>query len=219
MTGDRIGRSRTMTDAPEAEDHDSRRVCGAPKRQGEGNCRRPAGWGTDHPGFGPCKLHGGSTTAHRKHAQRVQAEQAVATFGLPRDIDPHRALLEEVHRAAGAVQWLQAEVAGLDRQAVTHGVTRTVQLPDGGRRIETEAAVNPYVRLLGEWSDRLVRACRAAIDGGVSERLVRLEEDHGRLLVEVLRRVFDDPDLSDEQRDGLRRRAARELRVIAGEAA
>ncbi len=35
-------------------------ICGAQKRQGEGVCTRPAGWGTDHAGYGSCKLHGGS---------------------------------------------------------------------------------------------------------------------------------------------------------------
>lgn len=34
-------------------------TCNSRKRQGEGLCTRPAGWGTDHPGQGRCKLHGG----------------------------------------------------------------------------------------------------------------------------------------------------------------
>jgi uncharacterized protein YjcR len=35
-------------------------ICGARKRQGDRSpCRRPAGWGTSHPGSGQCKLHGG----------------------------------------------------------------------------------------------------------------------------------------------------------------
>lgn len=33
-------------------------VCGASNREGQ-PCQRPAGWGTDHPGEGRCKLHGG----------------------------------------------------------------------------------------------------------------------------------------------------------------
>lgn len=36
-------------------------ACGAKKRQGEGFCTRPAGWGTDHAGVGRCKFHGGAT--------------------------------------------------------------------------------------------------------------------------------------------------------------
>jgi len=36
-------------------------ICGA-KTKGDGEpCKRPAGWGTDHPGVGRCKLHGGAT--------------------------------------------------------------------------------------------------------------------------------------------------------------
>lgn len=39
------------------------RFCGAKTKQAEAKyptCHRPAGWGTDHPGVGRCKLHGGS---------------------------------------------------------------------------------------------------------------------------------------------------------------
>ena len=36
-------------------------TCGAKTRDGT-PCAHPAGWGTDHPGVGRCKLHGGSTS-------------------------------------------------------------------------------------------------------------------------------------------------------------
>lgn len=39
-------------------------LCGKPTRQATAKyptCHRPAGWGTDHPGQGPCKLHGGAS--------------------------------------------------------------------------------------------------------------------------------------------------------------
>jgi hypothetical protein len=40
----------------------SKPTCGAKKRgESGGQCARPAGWGTDHPGTGRCKLHGGAT--------------------------------------------------------------------------------------------------------------------------------------------------------------
>lgn len=47
-----------MTVTAHGKSHDSS-VCGATKRSG-GACRRPAGWGTAHPGTGRCKLHGGN---------------------------------------------------------------------------------------------------------------------------------------------------------------
>ncbi|MBC8590621.1 phage terminase small subunit [Wansuia hejianensis] len=37
------------------------KTCGAKTRKGT-PCLRPAGWGTDHPGEGKCKLHGGKST-------------------------------------------------------------------------------------------------------------------------------------------------------------
>lgn len=36
-------------------------MCGARRKQATARCRRPAGWGTLHPGAGRCKLHAGST--------------------------------------------------------------------------------------------------------------------------------------------------------------
>ena len=54
-------------------------TCGARKKQGPGTCTRPAGWGTDHPGFGQCKLHGGSTQSGTKAAAERQAIAAVET--------------------------------------------------------------------------------------------------------------------------------------------
>lgn len=47
--------------------------CGATNRQGK-ECGHPAGWGTDHPGFGRCKNHGGSSPNGRKHAATLREE-------------------------------------------------------------------------------------------------------------------------------------------------
>lgn len=49
-------------------------ICGARTRQGNKPCRRPAGWGTSHIGFGNCKLHGGSTRNGVRHAYALAAE-------------------------------------------------------------------------------------------------------------------------------------------------
>ncbi len=44
----------------ESQAHD-KKYCGAKNRAGN-PCKRPAGWGTKHPGEGRCKLHGGAST-------------------------------------------------------------------------------------------------------------------------------------------------------------
>jgi hypothetical protein len=122
--------------------------CGANTKRGA-VCNKPAGWGTPYQ-HGRCKLHGGASPTHVKAAQRREAERAVELFGLPREVDPHVALLEEVHRAAGHVAWLSDVVGGLDKNQVVHGITRTVQHPDGTRTVEARATVNVWVRLYQE---------------------------------------------------------------------
>jgi hypothetical protein len=55
-------------------DDKSTDLCGQPKADGE-PCTRPAGWGTDHPGSGPCEDHDGSKTkaADRNAREGVSA--------------------------------------------------------------------------------------------------------------------------------------------------
>lgn len=62
--------------------------CGAKlrKKAGTDTCQRPAGWGTDHPGEGRCKLHGG---VGQKHTARYQL--ANATGSLREAVEHHQA--------------------------------------------------------------------------------------------------------------------------------
>lgn len=56
-------------------------TCGRTKRDGSGDpCKRPAGWGTDHPGEGACKFHGGNAGAPANN-------QNATKHGL--NADPH----------------------------------------------------------------------------------------------------------------------------------
>lgn len=44
--------------------------CGRPRKHNMGPCTQPAGWGTNHPGEGACKLHGGcSPIKHGRYSQ------------------------------------------------------------------------------------------------------------------------------------------------------
>lgn len=46
--------------------------CGGSRRQGGGYCTQAAGWGTDHPGQGRCKLHGGATPVRHGRYSNIQ---------------------------------------------------------------------------------------------------------------------------------------------------
>ncbi|MGA3562643.1 hypothetical protein [Melissospora conviva] len=195
--------------------------CGG-KRRGEGaglTCTRPAGWGTDHPGTGRCKLHGGSTRTHVTAGRKALAEKAVAAFGLPREIDPRDALLEEVYRTAGAVDWLHQQVQALQAAEVVWGVTEEVTKDAGefpGVDTTRSAEVNVWVRLYAQERAHLVRVAKEAIGAGLEERRVKLAEQQGAMLAGVIKAILGDLELTPEQQARVPTVVPRHLRVVAG---
>jgi hypothetical protein len=176
-----------MSNVTPATDGDGRdtRYCNARKRQGEGTCTRPAGWGTDHVGVGPCKLHGGSTPAHRTAAVATQARRDVSLFGARIDIHPADALLELVQWTAGEVDYWRQRVRVLEEQELTWGVTRVKEGGDD-RGTTEEAKPNVAYVMLVDASNRLEKYSTAALKAGVDERRVRLAEQQGMLVQGVL---------------------------------
>jgi hypothetical protein len=104
--------------------HDSR-YCAARKKQpavpGD-RCRRPAGWGTSHVGFGRCKLHGGANGyRHGRYSAVVRQHhlpaihEKMTNYAIRTLID---ALTVLVHDDEVRVELLQSvfEAAGLARR-------------------------------------------------------------------------------------------------------
>jgi hypothetical protein len=145
-------------------------LCGARKRNGE-QCRAFAGQGTDHPGIGNCKFHGGSTRSHRQAAARKIAQRNIAARTGELNIEPVEALLWMVHLSAGQVKYLGDELN------LTGGKSRT-----------TEQLMAR--RLWAEERDRLARFSKAALDAGVAERHVKLAERVGAAIGEVLHNIL-----------------------------
>lgn len=96
--------------------------CGA-KRKGGELCTRPAGWGTQAPGHGRCKMHGGNFPNQIQHVQKVRAAEAVATYGIKSDLPPTAALLEEFQWSHGHVSWLRDVIQQIDPEALVWGVS------------------------------------------------------------------------------------------------
>ena len=71
------------------------RFCGATTRAGT-PCRRPAGWGTDHPGEGRCKLHGGSNPIKHGRYSRIKRARIRELIDQYRNDPQPLDLLEEV---------------------------------------------------------------------------------------------------------------------------
>lgn len=192
--------------------------CGGQRKKGQGPCERPAGWGTPHPGVGRCKLHGGSTPTHVVAGQAALAEQAVKTYGLPVDISPTDALLEEVRWSAGHVAYLRGEVQKLTRDELVWG--RTKREDHGATEFpginETEQAVpNAMLELYYRERKHYLDVCKSAIAAGIEERRVRLAESQGALLAEVIKAILDDLGLTPEQSAKVPEVVPRHLRAVA----
>jgi hypothetical protein len=170
-------------------------------------------------GLDACRMHVG------KSAELARWEGAAAvrtaTFGRPVEVDPGQALLEEVHRTAGHVAWLASVVAELDKDSVVWGVVEEIDRPPGedggGGGVETKrkAAPNAWVLLYQQERQHLARVAKAAIDAGVSERVVQVYEQIAASYVQVLERVLDELDLTPGQRARVPQVVQAQLQAVA----
>lgn len=129
-----------------------------------------------------------------------KARKAVVTLGLPRAVSPADALLEEVHRTAGHVEWLAQKVRELDtggegagEHALVWGTTKVVDKGSGespGVDTTEESRPSVWYTLYAQERDRLVKVCEAALRAGVEERRVRLAESQGQLVGGLVQRVL-----------------------------
>lgn len=172
-----------------------------------------------------CHKHGGSSPqAKRKAAERMAheaAERAVETFGLPRDVAPDQALLEEIARTNGHIYWLSEVIRELEPEALTWGLAKREQVGASeftGTNETEQSGVNVWLELYHRERAHLVVVCKAALSAGIEERRVRLAEQHGALIADVLRSVFSDPDLglSDAQRRAAPSVVRRHLAIVGG---
>jgi hypothetical protein len=174
-------------------------------------------------GMPTCQRHG-INRAHREIAARRESErkaaEAMRRFGGPIDTTPSEALLDTVKWTAGYVGWLREKVAGLD-ETVPAGET------EDERRARDEKALtqrstqtgkqeaSAWVDLLGTWHDKLVKVCEAAIRAGIEERRVRIAEQQGALVADVIRKILGDLELTPEQASKAGEAVPRHLRLLA----
>ena len=145
-------------------------------------------------------MHLGSETA--TVIAEAAARKAVETYGLPRDISPTDALLEEVRYSAGHVAWLRAKVAELEAADLVWGVTEEVDKQASefaGTDTTRAAAVNVWLDLYFRERKHLLDLTKTAISVGIEERRVRLAEAQGALMNDVIRRILGRLSLTADQ--------------------
>jgi hypothetical protein len=176
--------------------------CDARSKQSGGPCRRDP-----CIGLTKCATHCGLSKAERERIAAAflaeqEARRAVVTFGLPRDISPAEALLEEVRYSAGHVAWLRQKVADLEADDLVWGVREEVEknaTEFQGTDTTSAAAVNVWLELYYRERKHLVEVTKAAISAGIEERRVKLAEAQGEIVVDIIRRILSRLDLSDGQ--------------------
>ena len=163
--------------------------CGARKRQGEGNCKRPSGWGTDHPGAGYCKLHGGSTRDQSVGAMAEQARRQIARLDLPPTDDP---LGELAKVTAQVVAWKDA----MAEQVNSLTSLRYESLVTGGgsgEQLRSEVAL--FERAL----DRCEKFLTAMAKLNIDERLARVTEKQAAMAEKALLATLGDLGMDASQ--------------------
>lgn len=138
-------------------------TCGATTRAGT-PCRRPQGWGTDHPGHGRCKLHGGLSPIKTGLYSTVARGRAAELLALA-EAEPIADTTAEIHL-------LQAQVASVFEQLCQLDETGWMGFGD-------EVDPRPGLRReLTDALDRLIRAKDRQLDRqhGVESMLVAFAE-------------------------------------------
>lgn len=162
-------------------------------------CHKQAGWGTEHPGHGACRLHGGNTPNAKLAAEKSEAKAAVRTLGLSVQVDPMTALMDELHRTAGHVAWLAGQVQQLEHTAP--GQDSQLYGPvGGGQGGFPEFKPHVLVGMYNEERKHLTQVAATCIKCGIAERQVRLAEQTGQLIADVINGTLEDLGLKGDKR-------------------
>lgn len=173
-------------------------------------------------GFDKCRFHLGRRVEDAKIIQQAKAN--MVTYGSPREIGEHEALREEVWRTAGHVAWLEDQINTLDPNALIWGVSSEVVkdgTSDQGQavgytQVTKTAEITALLKLYHVERKHYVEVCATAIRCGIAEREVKLAEQQGELIAQVIRSLIVDPELglNVEQQGVARRVASRHLRAL-----
>lgn len=145
--------------------------CGATTRA-QGECGRPAGWGTDHVGAGRCKLHGGCTPDGRQHGAKALLRAEGIKLGMGLDVPPDELMITCVRQAAGALQW---------------ATQRLEQEQDEGGEPSAGAVLQYGLAL-----DRATSVAKTALAAGIAERRLRIAQRMGALIASAVEGAITD---------------------------
>ena len=165
------------------------------------SCKRRPGYGTAHPGVGPCVDHEGNRNGIQAPAlAEASAEgrrviERSRFYGVPLDVSPTEALLGEVKRAAGIVLWLSEKLGELPDELPE--MSQVHEFDKGGTVYATDRA--EWLRLYLAERQHLARVSKLAIDAGIAQEQVRLARAQAGIVVYAIRTVLEQLGLNQKQ--------------------
>ncbi|MFC5654508.1 hypothetical protein [Streptomyces nogalater] len=181
--------------------------CGAQKRQGAPGetCTFTAGWGTDHVGFGHCRLHGGNTrtqrTAARAEMADAEARQVLAALDVVPVADPFAAL----SKLAGQVLAWQEAIS-----AIVNDLGDRIRYEGASGAEQLRAEISLYERAMDRTGHVLGLIARLNIE----DRMARVTERQADALVSALEAALAAAGVTGQAADDARKAAARHLRAV-----
>jgi hypothetical protein len=171
-----------------------------------GKCQRPAGWGTQHAGFGQCKLHGGNTKNANISGSAEVLKRDVDKILGKLDITPIDDPLTELSKLAGEVTAWKNIIA--ERVAFLKDVSYEGEKT--GEQIKGEVIV--FERALDRCNTVLVGMARLNID----DRLARISEMQAQLVADALAAVLGEMGMDLGAQREAKTRVAEKLRLAVG---
>lgn len=175
-----------------------RRKPGGPSAAPRRYCALPAGSGTDHPGIGRCRKHGGNrkqelTSAGVQLAHHYIMDPDVAVDAII-DIEPGSALLWAARSAYTVAQFWQGTAANAQLRA-----------QDGELEPEeAQAAWSMFKEAMAEFTKarrETAQIGKMAMDAGIAERHVAMQQRATTLVARILNEVVAQLPLTRDQRE------------------
>ena len=198
-------------------------ICGADTAKGT-PCKNAPGHGTEHPGVGPCSSHdkGWATQRADIKVERYARPLLAKLTGYDIDVNPMDGLLMCVRITAAEVAYFTERMAALGEDAMVQrpSITRTTVKQKGKDtekqvvRIEQEEELNLWMTARRASMRDHAHFCKMALDAGVDERIVRVQESVGEALAGAVRSILDDLRLTPEQREHVPDIVRKHLRLI-----
>jgi hypothetical protein len=154
-------------------------------------------------------------------AKQVKAKAAIRAeligWGLgDTNVDPGEVLLRLVTQSAARAQRYAAELEALvDSEGLTAAMVGEVEIPTKHGDYKAGEYIRGLAQLEAQERDRCAGFAAKAVAAGLAERTVRIAEQQGQLMVEMVQAALREVDLSPEQASAFKTALGRQVRQLA----